>query len=82
MLGPRAFGVPLQWRAGARWRTLPFGLPGGDVSEKSYSIGAGTLLARGRAALDLAGIRATRSSAATPIRENAWTFSVGLTVRP
>ena len=50
----------IQLRAGARWRTLPFGTSTSSVSEKSYSLGAGTLLARGRAALDVAGIRATR----------------------
>jgi hypothetical protein len=82
VLGPHFAGLSLQLRTGARWRTLPFGVAGGDVTEKSYSIGTGTLLARGRAAVDVTGIRATRSSSATPIRESAWTLSVGLTVRP
>jgi hypothetical protein len=83
VLGPRFLGSSLQLRAGGRWRTLPFGIPGGgEVSEKSYSFGTGSLLARGRAAIDIAGVRATRSSSGTPIRETAWTFSVGLTVRP
>jgi hypothetical protein len=52
------------------------------VTEKSFSFGTGTLLARGRAALDFAAIRAMRSSTATGIKENAWTLSFGLTVRP
>lgn len=92
VLGPRFAGRSLQLRAGARWRTLPFDVrpilaaggqgPSAKVSEKSYSFGAGTLLARGRAALDLAAIRATRTSAATSAEENAWTLSVGITVRP
>jgi hypothetical protein len=92
VLGPRLAGQSLQLRAGARWRTLPFDvqptLIGGGfgqsakVSEKSYSLGAGTLLARGRAAIDITGIRATRSSSATAVEESAWTLSVGVTVRP
>lgn len=92
VLGPRFSGRSLQLRAGARWRTLPFDVrpvrAGGGfgassaVDESSYSLGAGTLLARGRAAFDVAGIRATRRSAATSAEENAWTLSVGITVRP
>jgi hypothetical protein len=92
VLGPRFAGRSVQLRAGARWRTLPFDVqpilpaggfgPSGSVSEKSYSLGAGTLLARGRAAIDVAGIRATRRSSATAVQESAWTLSVGVTVRP
>ncbi|MFL5608563.1 MAG: hypothetical protein ACJ8AD_19060, partial [Gemmatimonadaceae bacterium] len=63
VLGPRFLGSSLQLRAGGRWRTLPFGVPsGGEVTEKSFMFGTGSLLARGRAAIDLAGIRSTRSS--------------------
>ena len=92
VLGPRFAGRAVQLRAGARRRTLPFSvrpiLAGGgfgtsaSVKETSYSLGAGMLLGRGRAALDVAGIRASRSSAATLTRESAWTLSVGVTVRP
>jgi hypothetical protein len=92
VLGPRFAGRSVQLRAGARWRTLPFDVrptlaaggfgPSESVSEKSYSLGAGTLLARGRAAFDLAGIRSTRRSSATAVQESAWTLSVGITVRP
>ena len=92
VLGPRMAGRSLQLRAGARWRTLPFGVrpnlaggtlgPSSEVTETSYSFGAGTLLARGRAALDVAGIRASRRASTTAIEENAWTLSVGVTVRP
>ncbi len=81
VLGPRFSGRSLQLRAGARWRTLPFGVGTSDVTERSVSFGAGTLLARGRAAIDLAGIRATRDAGLTTT-ESAWTLSVGLTVRP
>lgn len=92
VLGPQFAGRPIQLRAGGRWRTLPFGvrplLPGGgpgtasDVTEKSLSFGAGSSFARGRAALDVAGVRATRSASSTSVRETAWTLSVGVTVRP
>jgi hypothetical protein len=83
VLGPRFMGSSLQLRAGGRWRTLPFGVPGGgDVTEKSFSFGTGSLLARGRTAVDIAAIHSTRSSSVTPIRETAWTLSLGLTVRP
>jgi hypothetical protein len=81
VLGPRFGERSLQLRAGARWRTLPFGLATSSVSEKSYSLGAGTLFARGHAALDIAGIRATRQGGAN-MSETAWTLSVGVTVRP
>lgn len=92
VLGPRFAGRALQLRAGARWRTLPFDVrpvlagggfgPSGKVDEKSWSLGAGTLLARGRAAIDVAGIRASRRSSATAVQEDAWTLSIGITVRP
>ena len=81
MLGPRFGASALQLRAGARFRTLPFGTSSSSVSERSYSLGAGTLLARGRAALDVTGIRATREAGAN-LSETAFTLSVGVTVRP
>jgi hypothetical protein len=92
VLGPQLVGRALQLRAGARWRTLPFGVrpvlpaggfgPSSSVSEKSYSLGAGTVLARGRAALDVAAIRAMRRASTSVADENAWTLSLGVTVRP
>ena len=81
MLGPRLGSASVQLRAGARWRTLPFGTPTSSVTEKSYSIGAGTSFARGHASLDLAGIRAVRDAGAGA-SETANTISVGITVRP
>ena len=82
VLGPHFAGRSLQLRAGGRWRTLPFGVGPTPVRERSLSIGAGTLIARGRAALDVAGIRATRDATGIDVQETAWTLSVGITVRP
>ena len=84
VLGPRLGTHYIQLRAGGRWRTLPFGLPTSEVKEKSLSFGLGTLLARNRVGLDLAGIRAMRDpvSSTIALRETAWTVSVGVTVRP
>ena len=93
VLGPRLFGSPVQVRAGARRRTLPFGVPsrfldptfqgGGEpVKESSYSFGTGLALGRGRAALDLAAIHASRTAANVALTETAWTFSLGVSVRP
>lgn len=81
VMGPRIASTVLQLRLGGRWRTLPFSVGPADVREKSLSIGAGTAFARGRAALDVAGIRATRDAGALG-SESAWTLSVGVTVRP
>lgn len=84
VMGPRIGQRAFQVRAGARWRTLPFGLATTAVKEKSASFGLGTLFARGRIAFDLTGIRALRDpvSSAVDLRETAWTISAGLTVRP
>jgi hypothetical protein len=81
MLGPRIGSRSVQVRAGARWRTLPFGTATSSVSEKSYSLGAGTSFARGRASLDFAAIRAMREAGAG-LSETANTLSFGITVRP
>jgi hypothetical protein len=84
ILGPRFASRAIQVRAGARWRTLPFGLATTAVRERSASFGLGTLFARGRIALDVTGIRALRDpvNSAVDLRETAWTISTGLTVRP
>jgi hypothetical protein len=84
VLGPRWGQRAIQLRAGARWRTLPFGLASTAVKEKSASFGFGTTFARNRIALDLTGIRALRDPVASNVdlRETAWTVSAGLTVRP
>ena len=74
----------IQVRAGARWRTLPFGLADSEIREKSASFGLGTVFARGRIALDVTGIRAIREPVSNEgeLRESAWTLSTGLTIRP
>jgi hypothetical protein len=84
VLGPRWGARAIQVRAGARWRTLPFGLATSAVKEKSASFGLGTTFSRGRIGLDVSGIRALREpvSSAIDLRETAWTVSAGLTVRP
>jgi hypothetical protein len=84
VLGPRWGQRAIQVRGGARWRTLPFGLPNSEIRERSASFGLGTLFARGRIALDVAGIRALRDpvSSAADLSESAWTISAGLTIRP
>jgi hypothetical protein len=84
ILGPRFASRAIQVRAGARWRTLPFGLTTSAVRERSASFGLGTQFARGRIALDVSGIRALRDpvNSAVDLRETAWTVSAGLTVRP
>jgi hypothetical protein len=84
VLGPRLGSRSFQLRAGARWRTLPFGLATSEVKEKSLSFGLGTLFARNRVGLDLAGIRASRDpvSSTVGLSETAWTASIGVTVRP
>lgn len=81
VLGPRFGDRGVQIRGGVRWRSLPFAAAGQDVDERSVSLGAGTTFARGRAAIDVTGIRATRE-AALGVRESAFTLSVGVAVRP
>lgn len=79
--GPRFADRALMLRAGARWRTLPFSAEGHNVTERSLTGGLGTLLANGRASVDLAAIHAVRD-AGVGIGERAWILSIGLTVRP
>jgi hypothetical protein len=89
--GPRiAADRTLMLRAGFRWRTLPFAATPVDgatigaphnVRERSFSAGAGTTLARGRASVDLGVIRASRD-AGLSVDERAWILSIGMSVRP
>jgi hypothetical protein len=81
----------LMLRVGGRWRTLPFavtpveddGTIGGPrkVQERSLSVGTGTTFARGRAAVDVGVIRASRD-AGLSVDERAWILSIGMSVRP
>jgi hypothetical protein len=68
-------------RAGARFRTLPFGFNGQKVSEKTFAFGFGAPLTRDRAALDVAIQRASRS-AGSDISERGFILSIGLRVSP
>jgi hypothetical protein len=67
-------------RAGARFRTLPFGFNGQKVSETSFMGGLGVPLARDRAALDFGVQHASRS--ASSVKERGLILSFGLRVTP
>lgn len=69
------------YSVGYRRRDLPFRAAGAIVSEQVFAGGTSLPLARGRAMLDLAVQRANRD-ASVGVRERAWLFSVGFTVRP
>ena len=79
--GPRIMQRIVTLRAGARFRTLPFGLNGEKVSEKSFAAGFGLPLTRERAAFDFAVQRASRS-AGSDVRERGFILSFGLRVSP
>jgi hypothetical protein len=79
--GPRILQRVITLRAGARFRTLPFGLNGQKVSEKSFAAGFGAPLTRDRASLDVAIQRASRS-ASSDIKERGFILSIGLRVSP
>ena len=78
--GPRLLQRVLTVRLGARMRTLPFGLAGEKVSEKSFMGGIGVPLTRNRASFDLAVQRAARTSGS--IDERGFILSFGLRVSP
>ena len=79
--GPRVMQRILTMRAGARFRTLPFGFEGTKVSERSFAAGVGVPLTRDRAALDVSFQRATRD-AGTDVKERGFILSFGLRVSP
>jgi hypothetical protein len=93
--GPRLMQRIITFRAGARFRTLPFGYspltvnpltgitvlgPAEKVSEASVAAGLGIPLTRDRAALDFSLQRAGRSAA--DIKERGFILSFGLRVSP
>ncbi len=78
--GPRLLQRIITVRAGARFRTLPFGYNGEKVSEKTVSAGFGAPLTRDRAAFDFSIQRAART--ATDIKERGFILSFGLRVSP
>lgn len=79
--GPRILQRIITLRAGARFRTLPFGVNGQKVSEKSFAAGFGAPLTRDRASLDVAIQRASRSTS-SDIKERGFILSIGLRVSP
>jgi hypothetical protein len=79
--GPRLLQRIVTLRAGARFRTLPFGFNGQKVSEKTFAAGFGVPLTRDRAAVDVAIQRASRS-AGSNISERGFILSIGLRVSP
>jgi hypothetical protein len=79
--GPRILQRIITVRAGARFRTLPFGLNGQKVSEKSFAAGFGAPLTRDRASLDVSFQRASRT-AGSDIKERGFILSFGLRVSP
>jgi hypothetical protein len=80
--GPRIMQRLVTVRAGARFRTLPFGLNGEKVSEKTFAAGFGIPLTRERASLDAAIQRAARSAGSSDVKERGYILSIGLRVSP
>jgi len=79
--GPHLGQRILFLRGGYRMRTLPFAAAGEQVSEKSFSAGAGTAFANNHVLADVALIHASRT-ANLSASEKAWTVSIGIAVRP
>jgi hypothetical protein len=79
--GPRVLSRLVTLRAGARFRTLPFGFNGDKVSETSFAAGLGAPLTRDRASFDFAIQRASRT-AGSSVKERGLILSFGLRVSP
>lgn len=79
--GPTLFRQSVVLRTGIARRDLPFGVGGNVIAETQVSGGIGIPLARGRALLDLAVVRASRSGV-SGASERGWITSLGLLVRP
>jgi len=78
--GPRFLQRIITLRAGARFRTLPFGFNGEKVNETTFAAGFGAPLTRDRAAFDFSIQRASRTAA--DIKERGFILSFGLRVSP
>lgn len=79
--GPRIIQRIVILRAGARFRTLPFGFNSEKVSETSFMAGIGVPLTRDRASFDIAVQRASRT-AGGDVKERGLILSFGLRVSP
>ena len=79
--GPRIIQRIIFVRAGARFRTLPFGFNGQKVSETDFMAGLGVPLARDRASFDFSLDHAGRSAGGA-VRETGYILSFGLRVSP
>jgi hypothetical protein len=91
--GPRFGQRVVTLRAGARYRTLPFGAGGRKVNETSFSGGFSVPVSLDRAALDVGFARASRkaeqvvfpngsSGSVLDVRETGYILSIGIRVRP
>ena len=80
VLGPRIGSSVTIARLGFRDRTLPYGVAGNQVSERSITGGFGIPLANGRGQIDLSAQRAMRKAGGAS--ERAWLISIGLGIRP
>ena len=87
--GPRLYGAAVALRVGTRRRELPFGVgftgpaDGAEFEqpiETAVSGGIGAVLGGNRVLVDLMVERARRT--ARSVGETAWTYGVGVTVRP
>ena len=79
--GPRVLSRLITLRAGARFRTLPFGFNGEKVSETSFAAGLGAPLTRDRASFDFA-IQHANRTAGSGVKERGVILSFGLRVSP
>ena len=79
--GPRLIQRVITLRAGARFRTLPFGFNGEKVSETAFMAGLGAPLARDRVSLDFSLQRANRTASGS-VKERGFILSFGLRVSP
>jgi hypothetical protein len=81
VLGPTYGSSPVSFRAGGRWRTLPFSADATPVKEQTWSGGMGFPLVRGDMQFSLGVLRSSRRGSAG-VSENAWTISTGFSIRP
>ncbi|MEP6832632.1 MAG: hypothetical protein ABJB74_04520 [Gemmatimonas sp.] len=78
-------GTPVLLRAGAARNTLPFGLNGGTVSERRFSLGSAIAITnpgRDQAVLDFSVSRANRTLSGSSAKEGAWMLGIGIQIRP